>query len=196
MELILSLIILSPLILYISVFISAIFDKAHKYATKDNETDTLILHQRSEKLSKYIRIKECEAAIRSYKPETLHIGSATVGGVTTGGTYTTGGYYYTSGTRKTGYYKLEWRKCSRISKIQLDDDMYREALLSPISRYLNDKKQIEVIDYSSLSDQDVLDRGAYYLGQKEHISHEVAFRGYPTYEKCKKIMDWITLVEQ
>lgn len=111
------------------------------YATYDENNMTLFLHQRSAELTNYIKIKNDKDIKISYKPQTLHIGSATVGGVTTGGIYTTGGYHYISVEHKNGLCRLEYTGCL-ISKIQLNDAMYQKALQLPIKPYLNEKNKL------------------------------------------------------
>lgn len=113
------------------------------YATYNEKTTALVLHQRSPKLARYFRIVDAVHIDVSYKPETLHIGAVTVGGVTTGGTYKTGGYHYISGMHKNGKYNLEYTR-QYISIIELNDALYQKALQSPIKAYLNKEKQIAV----------------------------------------------------
>lgn len=116
-----------------------------KYATFYEYDHSLVLHQRSPELAKYIKIKERIKYDISYEPEKLHIGSVTVGGVTTGGTYKTGGYNYISGEHKTGLYRLEYFD-NTIWKIKFDDAMYQEVIQSPIKQYLDENKEIYVTE--------------------------------------------------
>lgn len=168
--------------------------KMVNYATYDENSKTLFLHQRSAELANYIKIKNDKDIEISYKPQTLHIGSATVGGVTTGGAYTTGGYHYISGEHKNGLCRLEYTGCL-IFKIQLNDAMYQKALQSPIKPYLNEKKQIAVINPRALSTEE-LQNALNSMKTTGYIGNDATKNGMPTYDKCKKIMDWITLVTQ
>ena len=126
----------------------------------------------------------------SYKPLQVHIGSATVGGVTSGGVYTTGDYHYISGEHTNGLCRLEYTGCI-VAKIQLSEPLYAEAKKSSIKKYLNSEKQIEVIKPETVSTSD-LEIAYKLLNETGYVGNKFAKNGYPKYEKCKEIMDWIT----
>ena len=160
-----------------------------------DENGTLKITGRTPEIAKVVKIVNDKNFKVSYKPEKIHVGAVTVGGVTTGGAYKTGGYHYVSGSENSGKCKLEFFG-ETVRNIKLNNELYKEAKLSPISKYLiSKKKQIQVIEsvyytesetrtmFSNLSSSRYMDMGA---GLREK-----AKQGYPTYDKCKEIMDWI-----
>ncbi|MED9968649.1 MAG: hypothetical protein UFA98_01365 [Ruminococcus sp.] len=159
------------------------------------ENGTLEITNRNPAISKFVKIKADSDAIVKYEPVKLHIGSATVGGVTTGGAYTTGGYNYLAGKKKNGKYILT-AFGETIFRIQLNDEQYLSAKQSKISKYLNDKHQIEVIVNVYITDEELksmiqnLQKSSYLNGG------ETMKKGYPSYEKCKYIRDWLCGVDK
>ena len=159
-------------------------------ATYDSETRILTLRGRGAELAKCIKIKNDSDIEVAYEPLTVHVGSATVGGFTTGGVYTTGDYHYISGEKKNGLCRLEYTGCL-VAKIQLSESLYVQAKESNINKYLNSEKQIEVIKPKAVS-EDELKLAYQLLATTGYAGNDFAKNGFPEYEKCKEIMDWIT----
>lgn len=160
-----------------------------------DKNGVLKISERKPAIAKVVKIVNDKNYTVSYEPEKIHIGAVTVGGVTTGGAYKTGGYHYVSGSEKSGKCKLVYFG-ETIWKIQLNDELFNRAKSSSISKYLiEEKKQIQVIKpvyytesetrmmYNNLSSSGYMDMGA---GLRDK-----AKQGYPTYDKCKEIMNWI-----
>ena len=166
--------------------------KMCSFTSYNSETFTLTLFRRGVELSNYIKIKNDKDVEISYKPLQVHVGSATVGGVTTGGVYTTGDYHYISGEHKNGLCRLEYTGCL-VAKIELSEALYTKAKESNIKKYLNANKQIEVIKPEAISATD-LEFAYKSLTTTGYVGNKYAKNGYPKYEKCKEIMDWITSV--
>lgn len=158
----------------------------------DDTTNTLTLIKRSPELRDIVKIMNDQNYHISYKPLTLHIGSATVGGVTTGGAYTTGGYNYVSGTSDSGYYQFLFEG-KPVKKIKLDDKSFSIAKQSEIAPYLNDETlEIEVVEKVTYSQDQVRFaisnyKSTGYVGNLD--------KGYPNLEKTIKILAWICDLE-
>ena len=141
-------------------------------------------------------VKIAKDEVISYKPKEYVYTGATVGGVTTGGIHEQGGYNYVSGYRDTGRYQLQYEdeKFRRylITKIQLSDELYNKAKESPIKDYLdNEKKQIKVVEElrpSSVVRQQ-MEMGNFQTARQIFANEMV--EGYPTYDKCQKIINWL-----
>ena len=165
-----------------------------EYVSYNNSAFTLVLKERNQAIAKVVKIKNDKNFTVAYEPEKIHFGAATVGGITTGGAYTTGGYHYISSSEKNGLCVLEYAG-NFVSKIQLDDSLYRLAKESAIEKYLNSDKQIQVVDpvyfseseiqrmHSNLSSSGYMNMGSDLMRKGK--------QGYPTYEKCLEIMNWI-----
>lgn len=95
-----------------------------------------------------LKIEEVMDYVQGYEPEKLHVGAATVGGVTTGGVYKTGGYSYIAGTKKTGKYALVYGGVY-IQTIKLSPELAKEAEKSDIKKYVDGSGVITVIGQSS-----------------------------------------------
>ncbi len=160
--------------------------------------------RRSDKIAKFVKIVDDHNYQINYVPEKVHVGAVTVGGVTTGGTYTTGGYRQIKEGKKTGKCTLEYcgdTQQERIEKIQLTDELYTQAQRSSVGRYLSDDKCLVVINKPNLTgfeEQMLLNtalQGADSISEMATSQHgqEMMKKGYPTYDKCKEIMDWLTL---
>ncbi len=154
------------------------------------EEGTLEIKERKPEVANVVKIQTDYDAIVKYEPVKLHVGAVTVGEVTSGGAFTTGGYNYLAGTKKNGKYKLT-AFGQTIRRIQLSDEQYLSAKQSNIAKYLNDKHQIEVIVHVYRTDEEMrsmiqnLQKSSYLYGG------ETMKKGYPSYEKCKEIMDWL-----
>ena len=160
-----------------------------------NYVDTLYLKKRSSVIQKRVKIVEDRNVVTAYNPKQTHIGAVSVGGVVSGGTYTTGGNYYVAHSEKNGRYKLVYsendKSSSTINKIQLTDELFQQAKNSSIKEYLDEKKkQIVVVSEVYLSGYDMmwkmanLQTGNFGLTEAEKA-------GYPSYEKCQAILNWI-----
>lgn len=169
--------------------------KIKKSGLRFIEDGTLEITNRNPAISNFVKIKTDSDAIVKYESVKLHIGSATVGGVTTGGAYTTGGYNYLAGEKKNGKYKLT-AFGETIFRIQLNDEQYLSAKQSEIAKYLNDNRQIQVVNPLQLTAaeaQSVINN----LKQSSYLYGGESFkRGFPSYEKCVEIMDWLCGVDK
>ena len=157
---------------------------------------TLVLKKRGPELSKAIKILDDRDYKISYKPEEYIFTSVTVGGITTGGVDKIGGYNYISGSTKTGKYQL-WYIDKLVRNIRLSDELFEQAKESLIAEYLNmSTKEIVVISSVSLSytTRMLLDTGHTDYAF-DNITKE-SKAGYPTYEKCIKIMNWLCSNEE
>lgn len=139
------------------------------------------------------------AVIKQYRdnPVNVHIGSATVGGVTTGGVYTTGGGTTTT-VRKSDRYLLTCKQIEDgkittkpVVRIRLSDDLLKKAKNSKIEPYL-DGNEIIVAQYVPHSETTMMlmRGGAYTAAMNRRNEEEVA--GYPTREKCENIIAWLS----
>ncbi len=155
-------------------------EAANKLFTRDYN-DCMTLNVRSPQIKSFVKIVPVKEISVAHESEKLHYGSVTTGSATVGGTYTTGGYDYVKDVKKTGKYKLETWRGGSIDTIQLNHDMYLQAKKSNIAEYLNDKEQIVVVPPADLSDVLI------YKTQGRFSTER-----YPDYEKCKKILDWIS----
>lgn len=157
-----------------------------------NTSETLTLHKRSPIIRDIVKIANDKNYSISYKPVTLHFGSATVGGVTTGGAYTTGGYHYVSGTSNSGYYQFLFQG-KLIKRIALDDELFALAKESEIAPYLDKKKhEIIVVEKVVYSNEQIASALSNYktTGYVGNIH-----KGYPDLEKSIKILSWICDLE-
>lgn len=156
----------------------------------------LKVKKRGPELSKAIKILDDKDYTISYKPEEYIFTSATVGGITTGGVDKIGGYSYISGSTKTGKYQL-WYIDKLIRRIQLSDTLFAQAKKSPIAEYL-DKTTKEIVVISTVSPSyatQMLLRAGHTNSALDNMRRE-SKAGYPSYEKCIKIMNWLCSDEE
>ena len=151
--------------------------------------------RKGSKLGQIIRITKVSDVAIGYQPERIHIGSATVGGVTTDGVYKTGGHHYYTGASYSGKYAFWFGNKSyghEITEVYLSEDLYQKAKNSSIAKYLNSMtKCIELVDiHTKFSDYELEELKMFGRGQggTSHALH----KAYPTYEKCAEILDWLT----
>lgn len=136
-------------------------------------------------------------------PEKLHVGAVTVGGVTTGGTYKTGGYNEVS-SKYNGLFELQYEG-RNVSRIELSHSLLKEAKKSAISKYLCDVDAILGKKYYTYKDTDkilyslddsyimVVDYVPGTMNQYYELKSGLNRKyGYPTYEKCLEILNWIS----
>lgn len=143
-------------------------------------------------------LEMCPHSVTQYRkrPIKIHIGSATVGGVTTGGIYTTGGNISTSSYRSEKM-ELRYKRCygnsdprPLISKIILSDTLAKKAKESKISSYL-EGNTIQLIHkvqhsyYALFAMQNGYTTQALNQGEIEDAT------GYPDREKCESIIRWL-----
>lgn len=172
-------------------------NKTASLVSYDRVNLTATITKRASEITKVITIANDHNYTIAYEPVKLHIGAVSVGGVTTGGTYTTGGYNYVSSTTKSGYYQLQYAG-QLISHIKLNDSDYQKAKQSPIAPFLDDKKhQIDVIESVQCSEQEARAminnlKTTGYVGN-EFLNDK---RGYPSYEKCALILEWLSSPEK
>lgn len=172
--------------------VAEVYEKSN-YLSYDKTKHILIIKERFPGLSNVLRIEEHVNTVTVHKPTEYIYTSATVGGITTGGVTKTGGYDYLASTGKSGKYILVYGDNTPISKIQLSDKLYREALGSDIKEYINDEKQIVLIKpYTPYGlEADAL-KAMITDGKMSLASDMLANRAdYPSYEKCTRILNWL-----
>ena len=167
-----------------------------KYISFDEETGVLTLHKRGPKIAEALSIVNDKNLIIGYTPVKLHIGSATVGGVTTGGAYTTGGQKVIEGSYENGYCRLQctiWpSEAKMVNSIQIPSELHESAKKSNISYYLDDKMNIAVVEDGNYSLAEVLMMARTPNFAETFMGQRTLKRGYPKFEKCKRILDWLT----
>lgn len=150
----------------------------------DQYTLTAILLKIDTRIWDVIKIEDSYYIYTKYEPEKLHIGAASVGGVTTGGAYKTGGYNYIAASSKSGTCYLQYDG-HIIVHIKLTDEMFKDAQKSSIAPYLDDaQKCINVHNPVQRSTSELM------MSLKNIQSTGNAgndFRGYPSREKCEQI---------
>lgn len=168
-----------------------------------SEDGTLYLKNKGVVWKKFIKVRKVRNFHLGYEPEKLHFGSATVGGVTSGGFYTTGGYNKVVASSNSGKCELEFTGDANILNktirvIRLSDELYAEAQKADIAKYLNPTtKSIEMFDkvIRTKGEVDVLINNAMKLVNGVPLTSGMAIddtRGFPTYQKCKEILDWMS----
>lgn len=168
-----------------------------------SEDGTLYLKNKGVVWKKFIKVRKVKNFYLGYEPEKLHFGSATVGGVTSGGFYTTGGYNKVVASSNSGKCELEFTGDANILNktirvIRLSDELYAEAQKADIAKYLNPTtKSIEMFDkvIRTKGEVDVLINNAMKLVNGVPLTSGMAIddtRGFPTYQKCKEILDWMS----
>ena len=135
------------------------------------------LKKRNPNLRKIITIENHYTGKLKYNPETIHYGSVTVGGVTTGGVYKTGGDYTT--ITKKSEMKHMCYDGHMIVDIELTDELCNKAKTSYISKYL-DGKRIQVMGREFLS---------YTPTTIEQV--ELGKGSGTPLDKCNDILNWI-----
>lgn len=164
---------------------------------------TLYLNSKGVVWKKFIKIRKVKNSYLGYEPEKLHFGSATVGGVTSGGFYTTGGYNKVVASSDSGKCELEFTGDANmlnktIRVIKLSNELYEEAQKANIAKYLNPTtKSIEMFDkvIRTKGEVDALINNAMKLATGVPLTSGMAIddtRGFPTYQKCKEILDWMS----
>jgi len=169
----------------------------------DKKTGELRVYKRTEALRKVITIKEDKNYTTKNEPVKVHYGSATVGGVTTGGVYTTGGGQVFTGSYATGKSYLEFSDIlyethndgkpitGIIKTIRITDQMYENA--AEIKDYVSQDDEghyiITVIENPKMD----LDEVRFAMANlTSATTQNMTKRGYPTREKCEKILKWLT----
>lgn len=139
-----------------------------------------------------------------YNEEKIHIGAATVGGVTTGGIYKTGGDY-SDKQFWDGKYELVYRysddgkfiKEIPLKSIRLTSDLRKDAEKSSIAKYLKVDKII-VIEENMPSEgttellSEMTDRNSTINAMALSQADYERSQGYPTEEKCHDIINWLS----
>lgn len=161
---------------------------SRKYNSKEQGSyETLSIKKRSSKFFKAFSTKIITHTPMSYNPEKYIYTSATVGGITTGGIDKVGGNYVKTGKeRDTGKRELLYFG-HKVERIQLTDELYKEAQASTIKKYLNDEKQIVVEEKAGIG----LVLSAQLYGIHSSTTASYLYEGYPTAEKCREIITWI-----
>lgn len=168
---------------------ATIISAISRRAFYDDDSRTLVLNEIEPLLTQLITIKADRNMSVQHEPEKLHIGAVTVGNVTTGGSYKTGGYNYIKNEGKSGKY-LMYFNGKQLQTIRLSNNLYQKAQHSPISAYLDHSKRvINVVDPVSMTNFE--SEVAFKMLQSGYIDPKLK-QGYPSYDKCKRILEWIT----
>lgn len=169
------------------------------------EGTTLHVEEQNEAFSTVLTMKRHEISSYDRNPVKVHVGAATVGGFTTGGAYTTGGGIsktsYGSGRAELIYKHVRKPKEnevligtfideSKVKSIVLSDELAQKARSSEIKEYLrgNTIRIVEDVKPSNYFTQ--LMASGQNLAAVSQLSLEES-AGYPTQEKCQKIIDWL-----
>ncbi len=156
----------------------------------------LNLEKRGAGLQKCIKIEPHRITNYSHKDEEYIFTSATVGGVTTGGIHKNEAYDYASSSRKTGRYEMtiSYRP---IQKIELTSDLFDLAKSSYISEYLDEESHSIVVVTAGRMSADTL--AAWQSGERGgnllNLTQRDMEHCYPSYEKCQKILNWLSVVQ-
>lgn len=164
-------------------------------ATFDEKTNILTLNGRGAQLNSCIVMKEHKRYDISHKDDEYIYTGATSGGITMGGVTKFEGYDYISKISKTNRYELNYYGKS-IFKIRLSSDLLSQAKVSPIKEYLDNGTEIIVVDPKKFNNMGFNQRDLVQLMRTNRsmylsITGRMMEPGYPEYEKCKKIYDWI-----
>ena len=146
---------------------------------------TLLLKKRTPLFKYALSIIDDTITPMSYNPEKYIYTSATVGGITTGGIDKVGGNYVSGKKVDSGKCELKYFG-QKIQRIQLTDELYKEAQKTAIKKYLNDEKQIVVEGECGN-----IIATSQILGIHSMETQRGLYKGYPTREKCQEIIDWI-----
>ncbi|MBR3017644.1 MAG: hypothetical protein IKH57_11325 [Clostridia bacterium] len=172
----------------------------------DAEKEVLTLSSKGPLLIKYIAIKEFMNYTTETTPIKVHFGSATVDGVTTGGFYTTGGQTVFGGSVHSGQWKMLYTGPVvsapanhtgeyLIRTIQLRDQLYEQAKRSEIQMYLDDRKQIVVVQgggaFSTDREMAALETKHMMANLNSLEVQDKVKSGYPSREKCEIIYNWL-----
>lgn len=164
-------------------------------ATFDEKTNILTLNGRGAQLNSCIVMKEHKRYDISHKDDEYIYTGATSGGITMGGVTKFEGYDYISKISKTNRYELNYYGKS-IFKIRLSSDLLSQAKVSPIKEYLDNGTEIIVVDPKKFNNMGFNQRDLVQLMRTNRsmylsVTGRMMEPGYPEYEKCKKIYDWI-----
>lgn len=168
---------------------------AAQYASFDESKFILTLKGRSRSLSSMLSMRKHQVMEISTKPEEYVYRSVTVGAVTTGGVEKHGGYDYISNVQNSGNYELNYNG-KAVFTIKLTSELANEARRSNIAEYVNRSNEIVVVDPSKYTksplgqDSLVTLMRTNYNAYASHAAKLMA-PGFPSYEKCRAILDWI-----
>lgn len=166
-----------------------------KEATKDSmiydaSTQTLTVKARCAANRGALEIVADRDIKTKYEPKRLVYTGATVGGITTGGFHEEGGYNYISSANKTGKYNIYYiGELLPIQKIELSNELVPQAKKSEIKPFLNNHNAILLITSSISSFTRLAIANGSPLADK--MMMEDLREGFPTLEKCEKIINWI-----
>lgn len=163
--------------------------KTEKYAAFSDST--LTLKERSADLQKVVKLEAEKDDYLGTTETKVICTSATVGGVTTGGFDTVGGKTYVERGSNTGKYKLTYQGYL-INKIKLTDELYRQALESPIKQYLvENEKTIRINQPVSMSGNQLNISMGMSIQEKQNMILREGRKGFPDYTKASAIYKWI-----
>lgn len=185
------------------------YGKLSDYMTYDKETQQLTIYKRDSGLAKLmdefnlIQILDDQNYSSHVTPTKVHIGSATVGRVTTGGVYTTGGDTVVDGHYKTGKFFLQYCDVSykqlelkqkdfakgHIKTIKLMPSIKDAVRGSSIEQYVSGDCII-VEQNAGLSFSEIQ---AAMQNLNSGQTQSAVKRGYPTREKCDAIIKWLKM---
>ena len=163
---------------------------------------TLYIDEQSELFSIVLTIREHKVSEYKKDPLEVHIGSATVGGITTGGVYTTGGGIAQTDHRSDKF-ELIYKHVQgneiqfatdiseyAIEEIVLSDELAKKAKNSKIKEYLINGNTIEVVKSVDTTLSTKLYAAGHNLNAISVYNWE-KLAGYPTKVKCEKILNWL-----
>lgn len=175
--------------LLVGIFIFVIYREKRIKSYVSYEKGTLTLKSRNGYIRKAVKIVADTNDYLAKTPKKLLYTSATVGGITTGGLDTIGGDIVEVKGPANGKYKLIFRDCL-ITKIELTDELYSEALNSSIKEYLDPNKKMIIVNQrldSSLLNQPI----GLTVELQQILVQRINSSVLPNYQKAKAIYDWI-----
>ncbi len=165
-------------------------------ANYDESKRTLTVNKRSELFGKILKIKKHTIVSLGHKDDEYVFTSATVGGITTGGVHKNKGYDYVSSTSKTDRYELRIEDMP-IKIIELSDELFELAKESEIAPYLFEGNKSITVVYSSMPSkvaETLINAKADLYLIANQVSQD-SVDDYPTYDKCIKIVNWLSAID-
>ena len=151
----------------------------------------LTLKVRSENIREFVTLeKEKDDYLGKTEKKVIYT-SATVGGITTGGFDTVGGKTTVIRGGDTGKYKLTYSG-GLINKIKLSNDLYAQAMNSPIKNYLDSKEKAIIVNLPFALPSYMLNgMSTMTIEQKQNLILSEGRKGFPDYEKATAIYNWL-----
>lgn len=152
---------------------------------------TLYLYKRDASVGKHVQMKNERDDYYAQTEKEVIYTSVSGGGVTVGGFDTIGGKTVKVSGKKTDRYTLQYYG-QIINNIKLSDELYNEALNSPIEKYLNkSEKLINVNHPGSISPFMAPIMSTMSTAEIRNTALRAERAGYPDYTKARTILRWI-----